>query len=107
MSIGVLSGGDGRSLSIASDLSSSKSIEEVTMIVGESLVSNGGDATIFSGDSRGVFNLSSGSGSTIGESVWFIDGKGRIDKERGVSITLNISSSTCCIVDTWLIRTRR
>ena len=50
MSIGVLSGGDGRSLSIASDLSSSKSIEEVTMIVGESLVSNGGDPTIFSGD---------------------------------------------------------
>ena len=69
MSIGILSAGDGGPLSITSDLSSSKSIEEVTMIVGESLVSNGGDATIFSGDSGGVFNLSSGSGSTIGESV--------------------------------------
>ena len=77
MSIGVLAGGDGGSLSITSDLSSSKSIEEVTMIVGESLVSNGGDATIFSGDSGGVFNLSSGSGSTIGESMWFIGGKER------------------------------
>ena len=69
MIIDILSGGDGGSLGITSDLSSSKIIEEVTMIVGESLVSNGGDATIFSGDSGGVFNLSSGSGSTIGESV--------------------------------------
>jgi len=65
----MLSGGDGESLSITLDLSSSKSIEEVTMIVCESLVSNGGDTTIFLGDSGGVFNLSSGSGSTIGESV--------------------------------------
>ena len=107
MSIGVLSGGYGESLGITSDLSSFKSIEEVTMIVGESLVNNGGDATIFSGDSEGVFNLSSGSGSTIGEYVWFIGGKGILDKERGVSITLDISSSTCYIVDTWLIRSRR
>ena len=46
MIIGVLSGGDGRSLSITSD-SSFKSIQEVTMIEGKSLVRNGGDASIF------------------------------------------------------------
>ena len=107
MSIGILSAGDGGPLSITSDLSSSKSIEQVTMIVCESLVSNGGDVTIFSDDSGWVFILSSGSGSTIGEYVWFIGGKGGSDKERGVSITLDIISSTCCIVDTWLIRSKR
>ena len=107
MTIGVWSGGDGGSLSITSNLSSFKSIQEVTMIEGKSLVRNAGDASIFSGDSGGVYNLSSGSGSTAGGSVWLIGGKGGLDKERGVSIILDIISSTCCIVDTWLIRSRR
>ena len=47
MSMCVLSGGHGESLRIPLDLSSSKSIEKVIMLGGESLVSNGGDATIF------------------------------------------------------------
>ena len=47
MSMCVLSGCDGESLSITLDLSSSKSIEKVVMLGGESLVRNGGDATIF------------------------------------------------------------
>ena len=107
MTIGVWSGGDGGSLSITSNLSSFKSIQEVTMIEGKSLVRNAGDASIFSGDSVGVYNLSSGSGSTAGGSVWLIGGKGGLDKERGVSIILDIISSTCCIVDTCLIRSRQ
>jgi len=77
------------------------------MIEGKSLVRNGGDASMFSGDSGGVSNLSSGLGSTTGGFVWLIGGKGGLDKERGVSITLYIISFTCCIVDTWSIRSRR
>ena len=77
------------------------------MIEGKALVRNGGDTSIFSDYSGGVSNLPSGSVSTTGEFVWLIDGKGGLDKERGVSITLDTISSTCCIVDTWLIRLRR
>ena len=69
MGVGILSCDDGGSLSITSDVSSSKSIEEVTMIEGGSLVSNERDATRFVGECGGVFNLFSGSGSTIGEFV--------------------------------------
>jgi len=59
------------------------------MFKAKSLVRNGGDASIFSGDNGGVYNLSSGSGSIAGEFVWLIRGKGGLDKERGVSIILD------------------
>ena len=104
MSNGVLSGCGGGSLSITLDLSSSKNIEKVIMLA---LVRNGEDTSIFSDDSGGVSNLPSGSVSTTGGFVWLIGGKGGSDKEIGVSIILDISRSTCCIVDTWLIRSRR
>ena len=59
------------------------------------------------GDSGGIFNLSSGSGRNIEGSMWLVGGKGGSDKERGVCISLYFSSSTCCIVDSWLIRSRQ